>query len=201
MGLSVIGTGFGRTGTESMRFALEYLGFAPCHHMRQVYGNEEQRRLWAAVVVDGVAPDWDTLFDGYKAAVDWPSVQYWRELIEFYPDAKVLLTWRSAESWWNSYEKTLAKVQASLPPEDYARRLLTSTLGDPLDRDSCIAAYESNVQAVHDTVPAERLLVHKLGDGWEPLCAHLGLPVPDVPYPRSNTSEGFKPAYKPVTDD
>ncbi len=189
MALEVIGTGFGRTGTESIRFALEKLGFAPCHHMRQVYADDEQMRRWHEVIVGGGVPDWERLFEGYRAAVDWPSVQYWHVLIDAYPDAKVILTLRTAESWWKSYERTLARVVAPLPPDDLARRMMDISFGGkPLDREVAIAAYEANVRAVRQTVPAGRLLVHELGDGWEPLCAHLGVPVPDVPYPRGNAA-------------
>lgn len=201
MTLSVLGTGFGRTGTESMRFALEALGFNKCHHMRQVYADDAQMRLWADVAVKGHAPNWEQLFEGYRAAVDWPSVAYWRELSEYYPDAKVILTYRSAESWWKSYERTLLQVIKDLPASDLPRRLMDISFdGRPLDRDHCIATYEAHVEKVRETIPQKRLLVHSLGDGWEPLCAHLGVPIPDMPYPRSNAGASFTPAYRPVPD-
>ena len=106
MPLSVIGTGLGRTGTESMRFALEELGFDPCHHMRQVYASDTQMRSWAEVAVTGRPPDWEHLFEGFRAAVDWPSVLYWRDLVRAFPEAKVVLTYRSPESWWRSALKS-----------------------------------------------------------------------------------------------
>jgi hypothetical protein len=201
MGLSVLGTGFGRTGTESMRFALEELGFYPCHHMRQVYADDAQMRLWRDVVVGGHPPDWERLFDGFRAAVDWPSVLYWRELLDAYPDAKVILTNRSPESWWRSYERTLLKVIEHLPGDDMTRRLLDLTFDDrPLDRKHCIAVYETHVREVLDTVPKEQLLVHSLGDGWQPLCDHLGISVPDKFYPQSNAGTSFVSAYRPAPD-
>lgn len=201
MSLSVIGAGFGRTGTESMRFALEELGFDPCHHMRQVYGNDEQMRNWADVVVGGATPDWERLFDGYRAAVDWPSVLYWRELVEFYPDSKVILTYRDPDSWWASYENSLLKVVENLPGDDLARRVLDLSFSDrPLDRDNCIDAYKSHVEEVIDKLPANRLLIHKLGDGWDRLCKHLSVAVPSKPYPRSNAGSTFKQAYRPLPD-
>ncbi|TIR52842.1 MAG: sulfotransferase family protein, partial [Mesorhizobium sp.] len=101
MTIRVIGTGFGRTGTDSMREALTMLGFGPCHHMSEVMAHAEQKRLWRALA-QGAAPDWNRLFAGYKSCVDWPSVHYWRELIEVFPQARVILTWRSPESWWES---------------------------------------------------------------------------------------------------
>ncbi|OHV86505.1 sulfotransferase family protein [Mesorhizobium sp. ORS 3428] len=196
MTIRVIGAGFGRTGTDSMREALTILGFGPCHHMSEVMAHEEQKRLWRALA-KGDAPDWDRLFAGYKSCVDWPSVHYWRELIEVYPQARVILTWRSPESWWESFAKTiLPAVSDSQDQESLGVALITKQVfgGRPQDRDHAIAVYEANVEAVLKTVPAERLLVHKLGDGWEPLCAHLGVPVPDEPYPNRNTTKEFRTA-------
>ncbi|OBQ79308.1 sulfotransferase family protein [Mesorhizobium sp. WSM3873] len=196
MTIRVIGTGFGRTGTDSMREALTMLGFGPCHHMSEVMAHAEQKRLWRALA-QGAAPDWDRLFAGYKSCVDWPSVHYWRELIEAYPEARVILTWRSPESWWESFAKTiLPAVIDSQDQESLGVALVTKQVfgGRPQDRAHAIAVYEANIEAVLKTVPAERLLVHKLGDGWAPLCAHLGVPVPDEPYPNRNTTKEFRTA-------
>ncbi|MDG4889494.1 sulfotransferase family protein [Mesorhizobium sp. WSM4887] len=196
MTIRVIGTGFGRTVTDSMREALTMLGFGPCHHMSEVMAHAEQKRLWRALA-QGAAPDWDRLFAGYKSCVDWPSVHYWRELIEAYPEARVILTWRSPESWWESFAKTiLPAVIDSQDQESLGVALVTKQVfgGRPQDRTHAIAVYEANIEAVLKTVPAERLLVHKLGDGWAPLCAHLGVPVPDEPYPNRNTTKEFRTA-------
>ncbi|TIN50503.1 MAG: sulfotransferase family protein, partial [Mesorhizobium sp.] len=194
MTIRVIGTGFGRTGTDSMREALTMLGFGPCHHMSEVMAHAEQKRLWRALA-QGAAPDWNRLFAGYKSCVDWPSVHYWRELIEVFPQARVILTWRSPESWWESFAKTiLPAVIDSQDQESLGVALVTKQVfgGRPQDRAHAIAVYEANIEAVLKTVPAERLLVHKLGDGWVPLCAHLGVPVPDEPYPNRNTTKEFR---------
>ena len=192
--LRVIGTGFGRTGTDSMREALEILGFGPCHHMRELVKNPEHKQHWRDMVAGGPA-DWDLLLGQYGSCVDWPSAHYWPQLVEAFPDARVLLTWRTAESWWESYEKTILRVveadtetEESAPGSQLMRRIFS---GRPGDRDLCIAVYEANVAAVKAQVPADRLLVHELGDGWEPLCAHLGVPVPDQPYPHANTTGDF----------
>ncbi|UCI06368.1 sulfotransferase family protein [Mesorhizobium sp. B1-1-8] len=196
MTLAVIGTGFGRTGTDSMREALTKLGFGPCHHMSEVMAHEEQKRLWRALA-RGVAPDWDRLFAGYKSCVDWPSVHYWRELIEAYPQARVILTWRSPESWWESFQKTiLPAIIDSQDQESLGIALVSKQVfdGRPHDRAHAIAVYEANVEAVLKTVPPKRLLIHKLGDGWEPLCAHLGVPVPAEPYPNRNNAREFQSA-------
>jgi hypothetical protein len=106
MSIQVIGAGFGRTGTDSMREALAILGFGPCHHMVEVNANDEQRRLWRALA-QGAAPNWDRLLAGYSSCIDWPSAFYWRELMTHFPQAKVILTYRSPESWWESFEKTI----------------------------------------------------------------------------------------------
>jgi len=197
MAIKIIGTGFGRTGTDSMREALSILGYGPCHHMSAVNTNEEQKRLWRALA-KGAAPDWNTLFSGYVSCMDWPSAYYWRELIDFYPAARVILTWRSPESWWESFEKTIvAGIATSQEPDSLGVALIAKQVfaGRPQDRAAAIAAYEANVEAVIATVPAERLLVHRLGDGWEPLCAHLGVAVPDQSYPNRNNTKDFRSTW------
>ena len=194
MTLRVIGTGFGRTGTDSMREALNMLGFGPCHHMLEVNGNEEQKRLWRALA-RGENAGWDKLFAGYASCVDWPSAHYWRDLISVYPDAKVLLTYRSPESWWESFQKTIvASIAQSTDLASLGVALIRDQVfgGNPGDRALALERYQANVDAVLATVPKERLLVHQLGDGWEPLCAHLGVPVPAEPYPNRNAAAEFK---------
>jgi hypothetical protein len=196
MTLKVIGTGFGRTGTDSMREALNILGLGPCHHMLEVNASEDQKQMWRAAVHDP-RPDWERLFAGYASALDWPSAYYWRELIAFYPQAKVVLTYRTADSWWKSFEQTILRgIQMSTEPESLGIALVRDKVfsGRPDDRALAIARYEDNVQAVKATVPPERLLVHSLGDGWEPLCAHLGVPVPAQPYPSRNSASDFQNA-------
>ena len=197
MSIKVIGPGFGRTGTDSMREALTILRFGPCHHMKEVMANEDQKRLWRALA-QGAAPDWDQVLQGYSSCLDWPSAHYWRELISFYPDARVILTYRPSESWWASFEQTiLVGVNKSVDPESLGLALIARQVfgGRPGERAHAISVYEANVRAVMETVPRERLLVHKLGDGWEPLCAHLGLPTPSEPYPSRNSSGDFREAF------
>ena len=197
--LKVIGTGFGRTGTDSMREALEILGFGPCHHMRELIKDSEHESLWRSVVA-GAEPDWDVLLGGYASCVDWPSAYYWPQLVDAFPQARVILTWRTAESWWKSFEKTLLPriltfVETEATPKS-SELIGPRVFHDrPDDREHCIAVYEANVAAVKEKVPADRLLVHKLGDGWEPLCAHLNVPVPDIPYPKSNSTRKFQSEF------
>ncbi|RWD12104.1 MAG: sulfotransferase family protein [Mesorhizobium sp.] len=197
MSIKVIGTGFGRTGTDSMREALTILGFGPCHHMSEVMAKEEQKRLWRALA-KGAAPDWKELFSGYNSCMDWPSAHYWPELIKAYPDARVILTWRSLESWWESFEKTILAGIGQIEDQDALGLTLIARQvfgGRPHDRAHAIAVYEANVEAVMAAVPRERLLVHRLGDGWQPLCAHLGVPVPDQAYPNRNNTKEFRSAF------
>jgi hypothetical protein len=192
--LQVIGTGFGRTGTDSMREALNLLGFGPCHHMHEVIADPGQRALWRALA-KGAPPDWEQLFAGYRSCVDFPSAWYWRELVAAYPDARVLLTWRSPESWWESYSNSIAVgIAQSTDPDSLGIALIANQIfgGRPFDREHVIGVYTAHVAAVQAEVPPDRLLVHRLGDGWPPLCAHLGVPVPDVPYPVRNAAAEFR---------
>jgi hypothetical protein len=195
MPLKVIGTGFGRTGTDSLREALDILGFGPCHHMFEIFASAEQRRRWAAFGA-GAPASWEYLYEGYTSAVDWPTAYYWPDLIEAYPEAKVVLTWRSAESWWTSFEKTILMGMRK-PGEGPVTQLPAGSVwtkvfgGNATDRAHAIATYEANVAAVKARVRPERLLIHNLGDGWEPLCAHLGVAVPDRPYPGLNAADSF----------
>lgn len=193
MGLEVIGAGFGRTGTESMKLALEALGFGPCHHMKEVLADPARVALWRAIA-RGDAPDWDAAFAGFRSTVDWPSAYYWRELSAHYPAARVVLTVRDAESWHASMEKTIFRhIGGDSDPDSVGVRLIREQVfgGDIDDRAHVIAAYEKNIADVQAALPADRLLTFRLGDGWEPLCRFLGRPVPDTPFPRVNAAETF----------
>lgn len=193
MTLKIIGTGFGRTGTDSMRKALNTLGAGPTHHMHELGSNAPLREPWLDLV-RGAKPDWDRLFTGYNACVDWPSAYYWRSLVKQYPQAKVLLTMRSAESWWKSYEATILRyIQSNDDPDGFAQLLIADQVfdGRPADRDHAISVYNRNIKDVLTMVPPDQLLVHNLGDGWEPLCQWLDLAIPEVDYPRGNTTSDF----------
>lgn len=173
-----------------MRNALNILGLGPTHHMFELGEGSPLRPLWLDLA-KGAEPDWDRLFEGYTACVDWPSAFYWRTLIEVYPDAKVVLTMRSPESWWKSFEATLLKhMQSGDDPEGLSQLLVAQQVfdGRPEDRANAIDVYNRNVADVLATLEPDRLLVHNLGDGWDPLCAWLGLPVPTVDYPSGNTT-------------
>ena len=199
MTLRVVGAGLGRTGTHSLKIALEQLLGGPCYHMIEVFGHPEHLPIWHAAA-EGETPDWDAVFDGYDATVDWPSGAFWRELGAHYPDALVLLSVReSAEAWWKSADRTVFEVMRRGPDDGFPgfNEMVTALMRhrftpDFSDHDAAVAAYEAHNQAVRDEVPAERLLEWQPGNGWEPLCAALGVPVPVEPFPKVNSTEDFR---------
>ncbi len=202
--VKVIGAGFGRTGTMSTKVALEMLGFGPCYHMVEVFEHPEHIALWQAVA-DG-NPDWRRIFDGYQAGVDWPMCNYYRELMEVYPEAKVLLTVRDPERWHASVMNTIGpnNNQETDDPQALAHRRMTEAIiwqntfhGRVEDKDYAIDVFERHNQAVKEYVPAERLLVFEAAHGWEPLCEFLGVPVPvDTPFPRMNDTASFRARFQ-----
>jgi len=200
MGLKIIGSGFGRTGTMSTKMALEHLGFGPCHHMVEVMGNPSQPAHWDAVAA-GEDVDWSDVFTGYTSQVDFPGASRWHELSIAFPDAKVIHTERPEEDWWASYSATIGKFFAHreslpLPPPVAAifetmDKLLVNGVFGGLDREHSIAAYQTNNEKVRATIPAERLLVFSPADGWDPICRFVGVPVPSSDFPRSNARDEF----------
>jgi hypothetical protein len=199
MTLRVIGAGVGRTGTYSLKLALNQLGLGPCHHMEEVLHNmAAQVPLWAAAA--NGHPEWETIFKGYESAVDWPTAGFFRELNAAYPSAKFVLTTRSPESWAQSFSETIYKLLAGkddAPPEmrawlDMAAGVIDKT-GFPggLDMAGLMQAFTAHDDAVKAAIPADRLLVYQVKEGWEPLCAFLDLPVPADPFPRTNDRGEF----------
>jgi hypothetical protein len=203
--LEIIGAGFGRTGTLSLRAALATLGVAPCHHMVEVARYPEQAPRWAAAARNGAA-DWVALLEGFRAAVDWPAAAFWRELGAAFPAARVILTVRDAAAWYASFHDTILAHTAGLaPPQESALRAvydLTRELvldgvfaGRADDAGYAIGVYEAHNREVVDTIAAERLLVYDLAAGWEPLCRFLDRPVPREPFPHLNARSGFLREY------
>ena len=194
MTLKVIGAGLGRTGTLSLKFALEHLGFGPCYHMMEIMAEGEKRMPQWMQVVRG-APDWDAVFEGFASSVDYPACYFWRELAELYPDAKVILSTRDAEGWFDSVNRTILSSQSvahmrSGPMAELAEGTVLKDFGSRTDDRAFMTDYFERWEAsVIAALPPERLLVHRPGDGWEPPCAFLGVPLPSTPYPRVNTSE------------
>lgn len=199
MTIQLVGAGLGRTGTMSLKLALETLLGGTCHHMVEVFGHPAELPVWHAAIL-GDKPDWPAFLAGYTAIVDYPGAAVWRELTDAFPDAPVLLSTRaSAEEWWTSASATIfastdrADVDESRRAQrDMALAMFERLSPDWRDRDAAIAAYEAHNQAVRDTIAPERLFEYQPGDGWAPLCAALGLPDPGVPFPHTNTTEEFR---------
>lgn len=215
--LAVIGAGFGRTGTLSLRVALERLGFAPCDHMSHSFEHPERFALWLDALARkraGQPIDWRPLLDGYRATVDWPGAYFWRELVAAHPEAKVVLTVRDPERWYDSTAATIWAVKQERTGSPAGRlgtwlvgvvhpgvgrglRVVGATVWDGAlegrfaDRDAALAIFRDHIAAVQATVPADRLLVFEVAQGWAPLCAFLGVPVPDEPFPRVNDAADF----------
>jgi hypothetical protein len=194
--LRVVGAGLGRTGTLSLKLALEKLLGAPCYHMMEVFAHPEHIAAWHAAA-RGEPVDWRALMRGYAAAVDWPVGSFWPELADAFPDALILLSTRSAESWWASASATI--FPASTRPElaetpwgrmwqELARNRFTARLDD---RAAAIAAYERHNADARARAPKARLLEWTARDGWAPLCRALGVKEPDEPFPHANSREEF----------
>ncbi len=202
----VIGAGFGRTGTASRKRALELLGFGPCHHMEEVLKRSAEVPTWAAAS-RGEKVDWKTFMQGWGSCVDFPSAIYYRELMGAFPDAKIVLTVRDAESWYASMSETIVPMFSRFPNKIVLPRL--PLLGNPsraigeshirkdvidrfAERDHVLKVFDDHIAEVKRVVPADRLLVFRVAEGWGPLCAFLSVPVPDAPFPRVNDTAEFK---------
>jgi len=203
--MDVIAVGFGRTGTLSLKTALERLGYGPCHHMFEVIGDVRATRRWTAAA-DSPPGDWAGLLGGYRSCTDWPSCYFWRELVAAYPEAKVVLTVRDPGEWYASMRRMLDAATSAVgdsegvPPVSL---LYLATLVDRLvwqgtfngrinDRDHAMSIFDRHTAEVTATVPSDRLLVYEVAQGWGPLCAFLDVPVPSTPFPRLNDTEAFR---------
>lgn len=202
MGIKIIGAGFGRTGTSSLKDALDRLGVTPCYHMRDVMEKSEHIRLWHDAAIHNQG-DWATIFQGYLSTVDWPGTFFYKDLMKQYPDAKVILTVRNPESWYRSTYETI--YQDQLHPEMYEE------FGWPLALDEMVKAiiwqgtfqgrfddssyaidcFQRHNAEVQRTVPAEKLLVYDIKDGWDPLCRFLNVPIPVEAFPHSNKTQEY----------
>lgn len=207
MTLQVIGAGLPRSGTLSLKLALEQLGYGKCHHMEECWNNPARQELWRRVFEDGY-DDWDKVFEGYAATVDAPGCYVYDELAKHYPKAKVVLTTRDPEKWLRSLQAAMfnpdyfAKMQQSpifrmlQPMFSYHMQKLgmpmppgTITLPPP---QALLAEREAHHAAVMRGIPHDRLLVFDVEEGWEPICRFLGKPVPSVAFPRVNSSRDFQ---------
>ena len=193
MTLRVVGAGMARTATHSLKLALERLLSEPCYHMWELLQHPEHVASWTAAA-HGVLPDWDDLLAGYAATVDFPAAAFWPELMEAYPDALVLLSVRDTESWWRSASQTIVRRVPELQPpvRNMIEALWSTRFTSAMDDETAAReAYEAFNERVRASVPPGRLLEWHLGDGWDPICYALGLPVPDEAFPHVNTTKEF----------
>ena len=212
MSLKVIGTGLGRTGTYSLKLAIEQLGVGKCYHMVELFQQPERLKYFKKAE-KGEKVNWNELFDGYKAAVDYPVARYYKKITEFYPEAKVIHTLRDPEEWYesasatifwasNPYSLRILKMAVHLPFSSEARRRIPVLMynrklselefGKDLEnKEKVIKRYNKHYEEVIKTIPDDRLLLFDPKSGWEPLCRFLKLPVPLIPYPKSNTRKEF----------
>ena len=198
MTLTVIGAGLGRTGTFSLKLALEQLLDQPCYHMRDVFERPHDVEIWHNAMT-GSPPNWSDFLSDFGEAVDEPPSYFWRELAEWFPDALILLSTRESQGWYDSMDRTVLDVIRRGPPPGreawYAMVKDMFDLQFPLgwnNPELTIAAYEERNAAVRAEIAANRLIDWRLGDGWEPLCAALRVPVPTNPFPRTNTTVEFR---------
>jgi hypothetical protein len=199
MALKVIGAGFGRTGTRSLKTALEELGFGKCYHMEEVMKNPSHLKSWAEIMAGGEA-DWRSLFKGYQSATDWPVAAYYRDLMVLHPEAKIILTVRDPESWHQSIMNTIYQLSRKFAP--FTRIIpvlhqffigMENVIWEGIfhkrleDKAHAIEVFKNHIEEVKSVVPEERLLVFEARQGWAPLCAFLNVPVPaNRPYPHKN---------------
>ncbi|HEY0604970.1 MAG TPA: sulfotransferase [Herpetosiphonaceae bacterium] len=217
MALKVIGAGFGRTGTSSLKQSLEDLDFGPCYHMTEAFAHPEHAPVWEAAA-NGQPVEWEDVFRDYQAAVDWPAAAFYQQLMVRYPEAKVILTVRDPERWYESTQNTIYEIGklTSSPPMSWllavfnrqrqriaavTARLAWAELfsGRFEDRQHAIDVFNRYNADVERHVPADRLLVYDVKQGWEPLCAFLGVPVPEgKPFPHLNDTAEFRKAIRAI---
>ena len=203
--MQVFGAGLGRTGTYSLREALDALGYGPCYHMHVVINDMAQHvPLWNSALAG--RPDWEAIYSGQAAAVDWPTASFYRELHAAYPAAKFVLGIRSTESWVESFSETIYTAvngRDEAPPDVQPwLDMCIAVIGKAgirlgMSHAELASAFDAHNAAVRAAIPAAQLLEFSAGDGWEPLCAFLGQPVPEAPFPRTNNCAEFWDIVEP----
>ena len=203
MTISLIGAGYGRTGTLSLKSALETLGYNKCHHMIEVIRNPGESEKWLQAI-DAKTVNWASLLKGYEATVDWPACHFYRELADYYPKAKVLLSIRDPLDWFESMSATTLgvirkRMQASNAgqPKNLGTELVVNAAfgGEIDDAEHAIRMFNQHTKEVVDTIDSDRLLIYNAREGWEPLCQFLDKPVPDTPFPRVNSRDEFEEIF------
>src|SRR5512133_1651683 len=198
--MKLIGAGFGRTGTMSLKSALEQLGYGPCYHMKITLKRYHHMRFfmraWHKKDVN-----WEKFFRRYNSVVDWPTCSFYKDLMNVYPDARILLNVREPEQWYDSMKETIYTIVPAFP---WWFPRIMRTMHDEIiwngnlkgvfeDREKAIEVYREYMEEVKKTVPADRLLVYNVKEGWKPLCDFLGVPVPEgKAFPHINERKSFK---------
>ncbi len=205
--MQVFGLGLGRTGTYSLKTALEQLQLGPCHHMERVAQQIPiQVPLWNELLINPT--NFEAVYEGMQSAVDWPTAGFYKELYKIYPKAKFILTHRSKESWAESYGSTIYKLlsdrdNAPPPVKEWHNMVVKvmekSGFSMGLDFDALAERYEAHNKAVRDLIPPEQLLVYEVKEGWEPLCKFLNVETPAMPFPHTNNREEFWELVKAAT--
>src|SRR3990167_7933343 len=195
--LKVIGAGFGRTGTLSMQAALETLGFGPCYHMRVIYDAQDHINLWEEAHLKRSEFDFEKLLDNFQSAVDWPVCDFYKELADQYPNAKVILNVRDPDIWYKSASETIyavIKLRVNTPLGTLNNKVIwNGTFSDRFeDAEHAKKKFVDHIESVKATIPAERLLVFSVTEGWGPLCNFLNVPIPEAPFPHLNNTDAFK---------
>lgn len=197
--IRVIGAGVGRTGTHSLKQALEHLLEGRCYSMEEVLQHREHEPVWQAAA-EGKMPDWQRFLADYTSTEDWPAAAFWRELTVAFPESMVVLSHRRAEDWLLSARATIFQAMEEdeeTPWGDMIHTIMKRRFTDLLEDDNaCIEAYERHNAAVREGVPPDRLIDWPTGAGWEPLCRGLGLAVPDIPFPHVNTTREYRERQK-----
>ena len=207
MPLKVISAGFGRTGTNSLKLALEELGFNKCYHMYEVSQNPGHAIAWHKAYY-GHKTDWDTLLKDYQATTDWPACTFYRQLMQHYPEAKIILTIRDPEKWYNSTLNTIypssTKKFINFIGYAWARRLARYKMINAIiwegtfhnqfeNKKYALEVFKHHIEEVKRTVPPKRLLIYEVKQGWEPLCEFLQVPIPkNKPFPHVNDRQAFQ---------
>ncbi|MBT8305008.1 MAG: sulfotransferase family protein [Bacteroidia bacterium] len=222
MALKVIGAGFGRTGTRSLQIALEQIGFGKCYHMVALFKNPQDVKHWQDAY-DGKKVDWESLFEGYSSAVDFPPSLYYKELASFYPDAKVILTVRDPKKWYKSAFSTIfsfnpgtmfkLKLLFKLPFSSNARNMIKIIKlneksiwqrlfeGKFEDEEYAINRFNTHIEEVKELIPEDKLLIFRPQDGYKPLCEFLDVAVPSEPFPNTNMRQDFHEWVKSILKD
>jgi hypothetical protein len=198
--MKIIGAGFGRTGTLSLKKALEILGFCPCYHMKVSLYHPWQLPFWVRAKA-GEKVNWKRFFRKYEAAIDWPACEFYRELMHEYPDARVILTLRDPEEWYESISRTLYPMRKAFPfwfPKSLFR-MQDSIIwqgrfqGKFEDKQCTLDVYKKHIEEVIREVPSEQLLIYHVRDAWEPLCRFLEVSVPiGKSFPHLNDTASYR---------